>query len=249
MPRGRTRTALHCRYKAQRRAPVPILWHGLRRFHSCCRGCLAGLARLILTQAGPNLKILASTFRLCRLLPGESRRKGPRPLGRPVGPYRSSPMPSIVIKPTRPPESVRVLDSNDNWNRNIAAVCRHPAELVNLSITSPHYGDQSVSQATKFHPVLTGICYSISAVSASGRRLVRCTLGSATASGLPRPKTSSAIRWDGFLSRGSWNGLDRGDAPGASQDALYRGRPYYLGPGLECMRLSGEGCADRQQGC
>lgn len=47
-----------------------------------------------------------------------------------------------------------------------------------------------------------------------------------------------------FLESGFWNGLDRGDAPGASRDALYRGRPYYLGPGLQCLRAG----ADRQQG-
>lgn len=97
VPRRRTRTALHCRYKAQRRAPVPILWHGLRRFHSRRRGCLAGLVRLILTQAGPNFKYLLSSSDL----PSPSGRKpsrGPRPLGRPLGTNRSSPIPSIVMK-------------------------------------------------------------------------------------------------------------------------------------------------------
>lgn len=98
VPRRRTRTALHCRYKAQRRASVPILWHGLRRFHSCRRGCLAGLVRLILTQAGPNFKYLLSSSDM----PSPSGRKpsqGPRALGRSIGPNRSSPMPSIVMNP------------------------------------------------------------------------------------------------------------------------------------------------------
>lgn len=105
VPPRRTRTALHCRYKAQRRAPVPILWHGLRRFHSRRRGCLAGLVRLILTQAGPNFKYLLSSSDL----PSPSGRKpsqGPRPLGRAVGTNRSSPTPSIVMKSARPPDSI-----------------------------------------------------------------------------------------------------------------------------------------------
>lgn len=240
MPRRRTRTALHCRYKAQRRASVPILWHGLRRFHSCHRGCLAGLVRLILTQAGPNFKYLLSSSDLPSP-PGRKPSQGPRPLGRPLGTNRSSPMPSTVMKFARAPDSITIarlqwhlvfarLQLYGVYTRICQAYNNEPAPRRSI----PQPGGTVSPCLDRHFATASALFLHAEGVSSDARCLQ-------IAKARKRARRSDGI---GFLSRDFWNGLDRGDAPGASRDALNRRRPYYLGPGLQCMCAG----ADRQQG-
>lgn len=111
---------------------------------------------------------------------------------------------------------------------------------------SSRHDDQSLRQAAQFHPVLTGIllqhqhCFCIRKASRQMHVLeVPLPLN------CQDPKTSSAIRWDGFLSRGS--GMD---STGVTRQARLETRSTAGDPITLDLAYSAcaRGLADRQQG-
>lgn len=164
---------------------------------------------------GPNFKYLLSSSDL----PSPSGRKPsqrPRPLGRLLGTNRSSPMPSFVMKSARPQDSLstelrrhlesRRLQPHGPYTRVCQTYDNEPAPRRSI----PQPGGTVSPCLDRHFATASALFLHPEGVSSDARLEVPLPPN------CQDPKTSSAFRWDGILSRGFWNGLDRGDAPGAS---------------------------------